>query len=204
MVLFGLAVAWAIVAVKGETELPSDTVIGVFFSTVVALGIAVLSSRKGLARDLQGYLFGDLLSVGDGELLWMAALLLAVCAWMALFLNRLLMAGTHAGVAAAMGIRARRLEAGLAILSALVVTTAIRAVGILLVTALLVIPAATARNVARSASSSFATALLVALFSGVGGTVASFYLDTATGATVVLFASACFVLSAVVRSVRGG
>ena len=104
MVLFGLAVAWSIVSVKGRTELSSDTVIGVFFSTVVALGIALLSARKGLARDLQGYLYGDLLSVGDGEILWMGALLAAVCAWMALFLNRLLMAGTHAGVAAALGI----------------------------------------------------------------------------------------------------
>lgn len=204
MVAFGLVVAWSIVSVKERTELASDTVIGVFFSTVVALGIAILSARKGLSRDLQGYLYGDLLSVGDGEILWMAALLAAVCAWMALFLNRLLMAGTHGGVAAAMGIRGRRLEASLALLSALVVTAAIRAVGILLVTALLVIPAASARNVARSASGAFGTAILVALFSALGGTVASFYLDTATGATVVLFAAACFALSALVRALRGG
>jgi zinc transport system permease protein len=203
MVLFGVAVAWSIVSVRGRTELSSDTVIGVFFSTVVALGIAILSARKGLARDLQGFLYGDLLSVGDGEILWMAAILVVVCAWMALCMNRLLMAGTHPGVAAAMGVRPRRLETALAVLAALVVTTAIRTVGILLVTALLVIPAATARNVARSARGAFGAALLVSLFSALGGTVASFYLDTATGATVVLFAAACFALSALVRAARG-
>jgi len=74
MVAFGVLVAVAITLVKGRTELSSDTVIGVFFSTVVALGIAIISREKGLTRNLQAFLYGDPLAVTDAELLWMAAL----------------------------------------------------------------------------------------------------------------------------------
>jgi zinc transport system permease protein len=77
-----------------------------------------------------------------------------------------------------------------------VVTTAIRAVGILLVTALLVVPAAAARNVARGAVSAFWVAIAIAVVSGLSGIAASYYLDTATGATVVLFAAALFAATA--------
>jgi zinc transport system permease protein len=201
MVAFGLFVAWAIATVKGRTDLSTDTVIGVFFSTVIALGIAVISTRKGLTRDLQGFLYGDLLAVSDGEILWMAGIAAFVAAYLFLALNRLLLLGAHEGIARAMRVRTRALEISFALVTALVVTTAIRAVGILLVTALLVVPAAAARNVARSVASSFAIAVGIALFSGVSGLVASFYLDSATGATVVLFSSACFVVTLAVRTI---
>jgi zinc transport system permease protein len=126
-----------------------DTVIGVFFSTVIALGIAVISAQKGLTRNLQAYLYGDLLAISDAEVLWMAALFLAVAAYLFLAFNRILLLGVHEGFARSLGIRGRALEISFSIVVALVVTTAIRAVGILLVTALLVVPAAAARNMAR-------------------------------------------------------
>lgn len=200
MVAFGLFVAWAIATVKGRTELSSDTVIGVFFSTVIALGIAVISARKGLTRNLQGYLYGDLLAVSDGEILWMAAIAAGAAIYLFFTLNRLLLLGAHEGIARAMRIPTRALEVSFALMTALVVTTAIRAVGILLVTALLVVPAAAARNVARTVASSFSIAVGIALFSGIGGLVASFYLDSATGATVVLFSSACFAVTLAART----
>lgn len=200
MVAFGFFVAWAITAVKGRTDLSTDTVIGVFFSTVIALGIAVISARKGLTRNLQGYLYGDLLAVSDAEILWMAALAVLVAGYLFLTLNRLLLLGAHEGIARAMRIRTRALEISFALVTALVVTTAIRAVGILLVTALLVVPAAAARNVARGVAASFAIAVGIALLSGVGGIVASFYLDSATGATVVLVSSGCFAATLLPRA----
>lgn len=204
MVAFGLFVAWAIVAVKGRTALSTDTVIGVFFSTVIALGIAVISAQKGLTRNLQAYLYGDLLAVSDGEILWMTGLALGVGTYLALAFNRLLLLGAHPGLAAAMRVRTRALEISFAAVTALVVTTAIRAVGILLVTALLVIPAAAARNAARRASGAFRIAVGIALFSGMAGIVASYHLDTATGATIVLFASACFAVTALFRTLSPG
>ncbi|HAM33459.1 MAG TPA: ABC transporter [Deltaproteobacteria bacterium] len=200
MVAFGAFVAVAIILVKGRTDLSSDTVVGVFFSTVVALGIAVISREKGLTRNLQAFLYGDPLAVSDTELLWMAGVFLLVCAFLALLYNRILLLGIHEGFARTKGVRAQAVEISFALVVALVVTAAIRAVGILLVTALLVIPAATARNVARGAASALWISVAVAVLSGFSGIVASWYLDTATGATVVLAAAACFALTALYRA----
>lgn len=202
MVAFGLFVAYAITMVKGRTGLSPDTVIGVFFSTVIALGIAVISARKGLTRNLQAYLYGDLLAISEAEVLWMAALFLAVAAYLSLAFNRILLLGVHEGFARSLGIRGRALEISFSLVVALVVTTAIRAVGILLVTALLVVPAAAARNVARGSAGAFWTAIAISLLSGVAGIAASYYLDTATGATIVLFAAAFFALTAILRGSR--
>ena len=199
MVAFGLFVAWAITLVKGRTELAPDTVIGVFFSTVIALGIAIISAQKGLTRNLQAYLYGDLLAVSETELLWMGMLLGVVGAYLFVAFNKIMLVGVHEGFAKSMGVPVRGLEISFALIVALVVTTAIRAVGILLVTALLVVPAAAARNVARGIVSAFWTAVAIAMVSGLLGIAVSYYLDTATGATVVLFASAFFAVTALLK-----
>ncbi|HZW36022.1 MAG: metal ABC transporter permease [Deltaproteobacteria bacterium] len=203
MVAFGLFVAYSITMVKGRSGLSPDTVIGVFFSTVIALGIAVISAQKGLTRNLQSYLYGDLLAVSNTEVLWMAALFLGVAVYLLFAFNRILLLGVHEGFARSLGVRGRALEISFSLVVALVVTTAIRAVGILLVTALLVVPAAAARNVAREAAAAFWAAIAISLASGVAGVAASYYLDTATGATIVLVAAACFALTAILRHVRG-
>jgi len=202
MVAFGLFVAYAVARVKQRTGLSPDTVIGVAFSTVVALGIAAISARKGLARDLQPYLYGDLLAVTDAEVLWMGALAAGVAAYLCAAFNRLMLLSAHEGLARSMGVPGRAFEISFALVTALVVTTAIRAVGILLVTALLVIPAAAARSVARSLPAAFWIAAGVAVLSGLAGIAASYHLDTATGATIVLFAAACFALCAAAGALR--
>ncbi len=202
MVAFGLFVAWAITLVKGRTELSPDTVIGVFFSTVIALGIAVISAQKGLTRNLQSYLYGDVLAVSEMEVLWLAFLFLGVGVYLFFAFNRLMLLGVHEGFAKSRGVPVRVLEVSFALVVALVVTAAIRAVGILLVTALLVIPAAAARNAARGTAHAFWGAIAVSAVSGLAGIAASYSLDTATGATVVLFASAFFALTAVARRAR--
>ena len=203
MVAFGLFVAYAITRVKGRTGLSADTVIGVFFSTVIALGIAVISAQKGLTRNLNAYLYGDLLAISGTEVLWMAALGLAVTVYLFFAFNRIMLLAVHEGFARSLGIRARALEISFSLVVALVVTTAIRAVGILLVTALLVIPAASARNVARGSVAAFWIAIAISLVSGVAGIAVSYYLDTATGATIVLIAAALFALTALLRLARG-
>jgi zinc transport system permease protein len=199
MVAFGLFVAWAITLVRGRTELSPDTVIGVFFSTVIALGIAIISAQKGLTRNLQAYLYGDLLAVSETELLWMGMLLGVVGAYLFVAFNKIMLIGVHEGFAKSMGVPVRGLEISFALVVALVVTTAIRAVGILLVTALLVVPAAASRNVARGIVSAFWAAIAIAVVSGLLGIASSYYLDTATGATVVLFASAFFAITALLK-----
>ena len=204
MAAFGALVAVGIVLVKGRTDLSTDTVTGVFFSTSIALGIAVISRAKGLTRNLQAFLYGDPLAISDAELVWLFLLLLLVTIFLIVSYNRLLLLGIHEGFARSKGIRVRAVEVSFALMTSLVVTAAIRTVGILLVTALLVIPAASARNIARGAAPAFLFSIVIALFSGICGLVASYYLDTATGATVVLASSACFILTAAMRAARSG
>jgi len=202
MAVFGALVAVGIVLVKGRTDLSTDTVIGVFFSTVIALGIAVISRAKGLTRNLQTFLYGDPLAISDAELAWLLLLLLLVTLFLVVAYNRLLLLGIHEGFARAKGVRVKAVEVSFALMTSLVVTAAIRTVGILLVTALLVIPAASARNIARGAAHTFLFSIIIALFSGICGLIASYYLDTATGATVVLVSSACFILTATMRTAQ--
>ena len=203
MLLFGLLVAAAIALVRERTGLSPDTVVGVFFSFVVALGIAVISARKGLGRSLTAFLFGDPLAATPADLVAAAAILLAVACYFAWGWNRLLLLSVHEGVARTRGVRARAVDVTFALVVALAVTAAIRTVGILLVTALLVVPAAAARNVARSSAGALGVALAVAVLSSVGGLALSYHLDTAAGASVVLCATAAFAVTAAVRAFRG-
>jgi len=126
-------------------------------------------------------------------------LLGVVGAYLFVAFNKIMLIGVHEGFAKSMGVPVRGLEISFALVVALVVTTAIRAVGILLVTALLVVPAAAARNVARGIVSAFWAAIAIAVVSGLLGIASSYYLDTATGATVVLFASAFFAITALLK-----
>lgn len=202
MVAFGLFVAYAITTVKGRTGLSPDTVIGVFFATTIALGITIISARKGLTRDLQSFLYGDLLTVTDAEILWMGALFLGVGIYLCATFNRILLVGADKGLARTMNVPVKALEISFALVVALVVTTAIRAVGILLVTALLVIPAASARNMARDAAAAFWIAVSIAVISGIAGIAVSYAMDTATGATVVLVSAAFFALTTLAGTAR--
>lgn len=197
MLLFGLLVAASIAMVKERTGLSPDTVIGVFFSFVIALGIAVISARKGLGRNLSSFLFGDPLAASSTDLVAAAMLFVVVVAYLAWGWNRLLLLSIHEGVARTRGVRARLVEVSFALVVALAVTAAIRTVGILLVTALLVVPAAAARNVARTSAGALVVAVVVALLSSVGGLALSYHLDTAAGASVVLCAIALFVVTLV-------
>lgn len=206
MALFALAVGLGIMGVTRRTTLSSDTVIGVFFSAVIAFGLAVVSRERSVARDLQRFLYGDILTIGETEIMWMLALFAALMLFQLLSYNRLLYIGLNPGLAGAHGVRVKTLQYLFAGLLSLVVISSVWAVGVLLVTAMLVAPAAAARNVARSAGGMFWWALLVGLSSAVAGLILSAqpWAQTATGATIILCASAWFAVSAVVAALRKG
>lgn len=201
LILFGLLVGLGITCVRGKSNLSADTIIGVFFSFVVALGIVIISARKGLTRNLESVLYGDILTIADTEIAWMALLALVVSVFLIFNYNRLLFLGINRHLAQSRGVQVAFLEYMFAILLALVVTVSIRAVGLLLVTALLVIPAATARNLARNASQMFWHAIILSLISGISGLYLSYHWDSATGATIILFGSGLFILSLMVKGI---
>ncbi|MCA1809452.1 MAG: metal ABC transporter permease [Lentisphaerae bacterium] len=204
MPLFGVAVGLAIMAMQRRSALPTDTVIGVVFAAVMAFGLAIVSRDRNVARDLQLFLYGDILTITETEIVIQAALLLAIMLFQFLAFNRLLYIGLNPVVARAHCIRVALHQYLFAGLLALVVMLAVWAVGVLLVTALLIVPAAAARNFARSAGGMFWWALLVSLTSAVAGLLISAqdWARTATGPTVVLCGFVWFIASYVAASVR--
>lgn len=205
MVVFALGVGLAIVAASRKTTLSIDTVIGVFFSAVIAFGLAVVSRDRSVARNLQMFLYGDILTIGDAEIRLTGVLCAALMAFQVFGFNRLLYVGVNPSLASAHQVPTRLYQYLFAGLLSLVVIISVWAVGVFLVTAMLIVPAAAARNLARSAAGMFWWALAVSLTSAVSGLLVSAqpWAGTATGATIVLCASVWFAASAVAGRLRG-
>lgn len=202
MPAFGLLVGLGIMILQRHSNLSSDTVIGVFFSAMVAFGLAIVSRDRSLARDLQRFLYGDILTISDVQILCLIALFLALMVFQTLSYNHLLYIGIHPALARAHRIRVAVQQYLFAGLLALVVMFSVQAVGVLLVTAMLIVPAAAARNVSRSAGGMFWWAMLVNISSAITGLIISAqdWARTATGATVILVACGWFLASMVVSA----
>ncbi len=198
MPAFGVLVGLCIMAVRRGSLLSADTSIGIVFSAVVAFGLAVVSRAPGMSRSMTQFLYGDILTVSPAELGFLALLLPVLLVFAVVGFNRLLLVALNPVMARAHGVRVAIWQYAFAALLSLVVMLAVRAVGVLLVTALLIVPAATARHLARTAGGMFWWAQAVALFSGVSGLLLSAqpWLGTASGATIILVSCACFLLSA--------
>jgi zinc transport system permease protein len=194
MTAVAIALAIIINAVKHATKSSMDTILGVFFAFIVALGIVILSRKGGFAK-YTGYLIGDVLAVTPGDIAWFAGLALAVLAYWFCAGNALIMTSINSSWARSRGIRTFFVETGFTILVALVVMVSIRLVGILIINSLLVLPAAASRNFARNMRAYTVWAVAISLFSGISGLIASYYWGTASGATIVLAAAACYAVS---------
>jgi len=190
MLVFGILWALLISKLKQRGSASVDTVISVFSSTSVALGLVILSQGGGFAK-YSSLLVGDVLAVTPQDLLWLlTALVLGVIAWVFLY-NPLLMTSVNGALARSRGMKTRLCEYAFVVLVALAVMLAIRWVGVMLINALLIVPAAAGRNLARTSKGHAAWSVLIALVSGIGGLIAAFYLNTSAGAAIVL-ASALF------------
>ncbi len=200
MVAFGVLVGLGIAIVRRRTDLSNDTVIGVFFSTVVAVGIAIITTSPDKASEFNKYLYGSILTLDDADLYMSAVLALTMLVFMLVSFNPLMLIGLNDELAHSRSIKVRVYDYVFSMLLALVIMTLIRTAGILLVTALLVVPAATARNLARSMTGMFWWATAIALLASVAGTMASFsdaLGRVGTGAVIVLAAAAFFAISLV-------
>ncbi len=189
----GLAVA-LIGAVRNTTRLKGDAAIGVVFTGLFALGI-VLISRIPSQVDLNHILFGNVLGVTDSDILQVlviSAITLLVAIIMRRDITLYAFDPTHAH---AIGLNPKRIGAVLLIMLALTVVVALQAVGVILVTAMLITPGATAFLLTRRFPAMLGTASGLAVFSGIAGTYLSFHLDTATGGMIVVCQAALFLLT---------
>ncbi len=193
--VFALLLAGLFTWVKGRTRLQSDTVIGVFSSTAVALGIFIATLGGGSFTKFNAYLIGDILSVEPATIGLLALILLLTLAlWLAAF-NPILLSSVHPALAASRGVRVDFQEWLFTSAVALAVTLSMTWVGLLVINSLLVLPAAGARNLAKNVRQYHLFSVLSAVIAGVAGLLLSYYLGSSTGACITLVLALFFVLS---------
>lgn len=199
-----LAVAFALLFsyVKSRTNQAAETVISVFSSTAVALGIFIATMNGSSFTKFNKYLIGDILSVTPGEIGLLAAVLLAVLVLWIFASNRLVLTAVHPQLASSRGIPVRGYETLFTVSIAVVVTLAMSWVGLMVINSLLVLPAAAARNVARNLREYHLFSVVLALIAGVAGLVTSYYLGSSTGAVISLYLAVFFAVTFLFRKRR--
>ncbi len=200
MLLFGVAVGLFVMAVQRKRGLSADAAIGIVFSAVVAFGLAVVSRAASLAREMEQFLYGDILTVSPGEIVVLFLLLCVLVIFQYFGSNRLLAIALSPLMSRVSGTKVAFWQYLFAAQLALVVMFSVRAVGVLLVTALLIVPAAAARNIARDMRGMFWWSIAISTASGYLGLwfSAQDWLATGSGATIILVACAFFAISPVV------
>jgi ABC-type Mn2+/Zn2+ transport system permease subunit len=184
---------------KGRISL--DTTIGVLFTGAFALGVFLMSQQKNYAVDLQSFLFGDILGVGIGDLVLILGLGIAVALAVIVLFRGLLYTTFDPVVADASGMRAGAIEYALLVMLALTIIVALQAVGIVLVAALLVTPAAAAYQLTSRFAPMMMLSALLGVASTVGGLYLSYFLRSSSGATIVLVATALFFLAVAAKQI---
>lgn len=201
---FAMIVAWGISWLGRHAKLAGDAALGVFFAVSLAAGISAIhrASRAGVGVDMEALLFGNILSVQphDVRIVFILALTcLTILAW---FGPRIAYAGFYPEMAALSGIRVERKEYLLMTLTAVVTVTAVHAVGVLLVSAYLVIPAVTSRLVSRRLGPMTVLTILTGMIGSAIGLIMSYYFDIPTGAAMTLALGGCFLLALGIRGLR--
>jgi ABC-type Mn2+/Zn2+ transport system permease subunit len=198
-----VAVALGISFVSRRGTLREDTAIGILFSSALALGIALISTIRSYAVDLSHILFGNVLGVGPGDLYLIGGLGIGVLVILFLAYRPFLVLAFDPILASTLRLPVERLRALLLVIISVTIVVSLQVVGIALVAAMLVTPAATAYLLTRRLPTMAAVSALLGMLSGVAGLYASYYLNIASGAAVVLSATVFF-LAAFLFSPRRG
>ena len=198
LVAFSVVFALLITYIKNRSSASTDTIIGVFSSTGIALGL-MLMSRGGGFNKYSSYLIGDLLSISPEEIGSLFFVFLAVVLVWALVFNSLLVLSINASFARSRGVAAFLTEGLFASVLAVVVAVSIQWVGLLIINSLLVLPAAAARNIAQDVKSYHLLSVAIALLSGVAGLLLAYYCNMAAGASIVVVAAAIFFLTLLLK-----
>ena len=192
---FAVVISNAIGYIGKQGQLSTDTAIGIFFSLAMALGVIFIGMSDQYNVDLFGYLFGNILAITRRDLIIIAVLGALVLISIILFFKELLFVAYDREVAFVSGMPVTFLDHFFLTILALAVVISMKVIGIVLVSALLVIPGAAALQLTRRYVSMIAVAIIVALVSTIGGLFISYYADLASGATIVTLAAAIFFLT---------
>jgi len=184
-----------LVTLQQRQPLAADTLLGILAPSTLSLGLVVLSFNREVRIDLLGYLFGDLLAVGPSELLWIVAGSALVLACLLALWRQLLAVTVHEELAQVEGLPVAGLRLALVLLIALVIAVAMKIVGVLLITSLLIIPAAAAQRHSRTPEQMAIGASLLGMLAVGGGLSLSWFEDTPAGPSIVVCAASLFLLS---------
>ncbi|GAB5478741.1 MAG: zinc ABC transporter permease subunit ZnuB [Marinobacter nauticus] len=194
VVITCVLIALALVLLSRTRTLATDTLLGILAHSALAIGLVTLSFMPGVRVDLTGLLFGDLLAMTRQDLVWIYGGAAFVLSLLALLWRGLLMSTIHEELARVEGIPVERLRLALMLMFSLVIAVAMKIVGVLLITALLIIPAATARRLAHNPEHMTALAVVFGVVAVSGGLTLSWYLDTPAGPSVVVTAFLVFLM----------
>jgi zinc transport system permease protein len=195
IIVTGIVLAVALVLLQRQRRLSTDTLLGILSHAALSLGLIAISLMEWLRVDLLGYLFGDILAVTTVDIYWIYGGGVATLACLAMLWRSLIAVTVHEELAEAEGVRVLPARLAFMLLIALIIAVSIKVVGVLLISSLLIIPAATARRFARTPETMAVTASLVGALAVFCGLAASLEWDTPSGPSIVIAATALFAIS---------
>ena len=191
MSIFGVCFAILLNYIKGKKTVSTDTIISVFSSLSTAVGLVILS-RGGNFSQYSSLLVGDILSITPREIVYLLTILvITVIFWCVLF-NKLHSISISESLARSRGINIKLIDTCFSVLIALIVMLSIKWVGMLIINALLILPAAASRNISHNMREYHLFSVLISIFTGITGLILSFYVETATGPTIAILAALVF------------
>lgn len=185
MIVFAIIFALLLNYVKNKTSYGADTIISVFSSIAIALGLAMLA-QSGNFNKYSSYLVGDILSITNVEILYVFIVAIIVYAFWYFTFNKLNVVSINSTLAKSKGISVKKIDNIFVILIAIMVMISIRWIGILLINSLLILPAASSRNIAKNMRQYHLFSVLISIFSGITGLIISYYFNIPTGPMIVL------------------
>ncbi|MEW8298566.1 MAG: zinc ABC transporter permease subunit ZnuB [Candidatus Thiodiazotropha sp.] len=192
VILLGILLALLLVAMGGNRQLSQDTQLGILAHSALSLGLVVMAFQTSIRVDLMGYLFGDILAVTASDLLWVWGGGLCVLMALGLFWQPLLSLTVHEELAQVEGVPVARMRLLFMLLIALVIAVSMKIVGVLLITSMMIIPAAAARRFSRSPEQMALIAAAIGAIAVALGLAGSWHWDTPAGPSVVVAAALLF------------
>jgi zinc transport system permease protein len=189
-----LLFAFMLTLLDRRPSLSTDTLLGILAHSSLALGVVVLALADSIRVDLEAYLFGALLTISTTDLVWVLGIVLFVAVVFYKFWNDFLSITVHQELAEIEGINIAKMNLILLLLIALVIAVSMKIVGVLLITSLLIVPPAAARQLSKNPEEMAVKASIIGVISVVLGIFSSFYLDVPVGPTIVVVATVIFLL----------
>lgn len=194
MIFFAIIFALLLNFVKNKTTYGVDTIISVFSSIAIALGLAMLA-QSGNFNKYSSYLVGDILSITNAEILYLLLAFIAVLVFWYFAFNKLNVTSINSSLAKSRGIKTKVIDNIFVVLIAIIVMISIRWIGILLINSLLILPAASSRNITRNMRSYHLVSVLFSMFAGVSGLIISYYWNIPTGPMIVLISGIIYFIT---------